>query len=405
MRMRWALQCVEGLAYLHARDVVHGDVKSDNVLLHDAAAGTAAFVPTISATAAIAVPPPPPPPPAPQAGGWLSRLLGLRPATSSTPAPTPSTASAAVDWSRFTAKVSDLGGAALRREENAATADAAYFVERGSPAYMCPALALGLAPLSKASDVYSVGVLLGELLGGALPFADLNTSALPPPSAALQPAVDAFLSTAKMYCLTAVQASQRRFHSQFYAAVADGLRPLTPDQLAALQPRGVGSWIAAMLHPEPRMRPPLADVVEALRILLGGAAEELPRSPRDKGWAECFGVSAAAGGRTRVAAGLLAPVVAAAPAAAAPTAAALVPDGVAGAAGGMACDIMGTRLFGELSGHGTAGLATVSSSARPPPPPPAAPLPPGWVMCTDPSSGRPYYWHEASGTTTWERPG
>jgi eukaryotic-like serine/threonine-protein kinase len=51
------------------------------------------------------------------------------------------------------------------------------------------------------------------------------------------------------------------------------------------------------------------------------------------------------------------------------------------------------------SGKGGVGVTPIH---RPPPPP--SRLPPGWVMLTDPDSGHPYYWHEASDTTAWERP-
>jgi ankyrin repeat protein len=226
-RLTWARQLVAALAYLHGRDIVHGDVKSENVLLD---------------------------------GDGNVRL-------------------------------SDLGGAALRREENAAAADAAHMGERGSPAYMCPALGLGRAPLSKASDVYSCGVLLWEVLSGVLPYG--RGEAVGVASAA-----------------------------QLYGAVVEGARPGSGAELSGLAPRGVGDWIAAMWHPHPRMRPPLEDVAEALRVLCGGA-ERLPEWRWEAGWAASFGVSAAAGARTRLAAGLVAPVVGAA--AVPPAPAAIVP--------------------------------------------------------------------------------
>jgi ankyrin repeat protein/serine/threonine protein kinase len=233
-QIRWAVQLVAALAYLHGRDIVHGDVKSENVLL--------------------------------DGDGNV--------------------------------RVSDLGGAALRREENAAAADAAHMGERGSPAYMCPALGLGRAPLSKASDVYSCGVLLWEVLSGVWPWSRGDAAGVVTPA-------------------------------QLYRAVAEGARPGSGEELTGLAPRGLGDWIAAMWHPHPRMRPPLEDVAEALRVLCGGL-ERLPERRGEAGWAESFGVSAAAGARTRLAAELMAPVVGAA--AAPPAPAAPVPVPVAAAA-------------------------------------------------------------------------
>jgi ankyrin repeat protein len=213
-RLAWAVQLVAALAYLHGRDIVHGDVKSENVLL-DGAGNVC---------------------------------------------------------------VSDLGGAALRREENAAAADAAHMGERGSPAYMCPALGLGRAPLSKASDVYSCGVLVWEVLSG-VPLWSRG------------------------------EAAGVASAAQLYGAVAEGARPGGGAELSGLAPRGVGDWIAAMWHPHPPMRPPLEDVAEALHVLCGGAEWLLPRRNWEDGWATSFGVSAAAGARTRLAAGVVAPVV------------------------------------------------------------------------------------------------
>jgi ankyrin repeat protein len=223
-RLMWARQLVAALAYLHGRDIVHGDVKSENVLL--------------------------------DGDGNV--------------------------------RVSDLGGAALRREENAAAADAAHMGERGSPAYMCPALGLGRTPLGKASDVYSCGVLVWEVLSG-------------------------------VSLWSRGEAAGVASAAQLYGAVAEGARPGSGTELCGLAPRGVGDWIAAMWHPHPRMRPPLEDVAEALRVLSGGE-ERLPRRRRDAGWVESFGVSAVAGARTRLAAGLVAPVVGAAAALPAPAA-------------------------------------------------------------------------------------
>ena len=37
--------------------------------------------------------------------------------------------------------------------------------------------------------------------------------------------------------------------------------------------------------------------------------------------------------------------------------------------------------------------------------PSAKPLPPGWFAHRDPASGDEYFYHEATGETTWERPG
>jgi hypothetical protein len=32
------------------------------------------------------------------------------------------------------------------------------------------------------------------------------------------------------------------------------------------------------------------------------------------------------------------------------------------------------------------------------------PLPAGWGMTLDPSTGKPYYWHKKTQKTVWERP-
>jgi ankyrin repeat protein/serine/threonine protein kinase len=193
VRQRWARQVLDAFAYLHARDVVHGDIKSANVLV--------------------------------TADGH--------------------------------AKVTDFGTCALRREITAAAGDAAHVGERGSPAYMCPAVALELEPLRKASDVYSCGVLLWELLSGSLPHGTLDISKMPPPPADLAERASAWVHARGATTETVAL-------SRFYCAALRGLRPATPEQLAVLQPAGIGELIGRMWHPEPSARPSIAEVVAAV---------------------------------------------------------------------------------------------------------------------------------------------
>jgi ankyrin repeat protein len=210
VRQQWAREALAAFAYLHGRDIVHGDIKSLNVLV---------------------------------------------------------TADGEV-------KVTDFGACALRREETAAAGDAAHVGERGSPAYMCPAVALGLEPLRKASDVYSCGVLLWELLSGSAPHGDVTMATVPP-----QPADLAHIADRWMAANTA--RANAELICRLYCATLCGLRPASPEQLAALRPAGIGGWIAAMWHPEPRLRPTLEDALPAIAALLGedAAAWAWPVAP------------------------------------------------------------------------------------------------------------------------------
>ena len=64
------------------------------------------------------------------------------------------------------AKLADFGIARLS-EEPSLTSDGQVF---GTPSYMSPEQCSGAAPLTPASDVYSVGIILYEMLTGAVPF-------------------------------------------------------------------------------------------------------------------------------------------------------------------------------------------------------------------------------------------
>jgi eukaryotic-like serine/threonine-protein kinase len=97
---------------------------------------------------------------------------------------------------------------------------------------------------------------------------------------------------------------------------------------------------------------------------------------------------------------LIAKALARRAAAAPPTTAAAVAPVATAAASTPAPATAGSARSDAGGGGGLLG-----GTPAPKPPPPASRLPPGWRMLTDPDSGNPYYWHEASGTTAWERPG
>ncbi|CAB9499640.1 Internal alternative NAD(P)H-ubiquinone oxidoreductase A1, mitochondrial [Seminavis robusta] len=81
------------------------------------------------------------------------------------------------------------------------------------------------------------------------------------------------------------------------------------------------------------------------------------------------------------------------------------------------CDIDGTTSWDRPAAHETAAAAAVqlesnsamnsyqqTSAVVPEPTEEDDPLPEGWTMHVDPQSGHPYYYFEADGTSSWERP-
>ena len=106
--LRYAMQACEGLAAAHERDVIHCDIKPENI--------------------------------------FLQRVAG----------------------SDAVVKILDLG---IGRLFAGGSAGATSGLVAGTPEYMSPEQAMG-GPLGPASDVYSMGILLYEMLLGQVPFSD-----------------------------------------------------------------------------------------------------------------------------------------------------------------------------------------------------------------------------------------
>ena len=124
LRLQLLADVADGLAYLHACSVIHGDVKPDNVLL-------------------TAVSPPRYPQP--------------------------------------TAKLADFGSS-VRRRVGVLTTHGTLAGERGTLLYMDPCLFDAAASITAASDVYSFGVLAWQVLTRLEPF-DAEVAAAQPPTA------------------------------------------------------------------------------------------------------------------------------------------------------------------------------------------------------------------------------
>ncbi|WIA40607.1 hypothetical protein OEZ86_013945 [Tetradesmus obliquus] len=144
-----AKELCAALAYLHSMDVVHGDLKSSNVLLK--AAGTSAwdsrgFVAKVS-------------------DFGLSRVMDAISAANGTAASSSSCGDASA-----TPAGSPGAGVPLGQSRS----QAQHF---GALSHAAPELIRG-GELSKASDVYSVGVLLWELLTGQVPFHGMHPGQL-----------------------------------------------------------------------------------------------------------------------------------------------------------------------------------------------------------------------------------
>ncbi|GJG87088.1 hypothetical protein tb265_22690 [Gemmatimonadetes bacterium T265] len=212
--LRVAAEVADALAYAHARHVVHRDIKPENVM-----------------------------------------LSGYAPAAGATPGLTTTTAATVARWH---AVVCDFGIARLTGRESLdrTGGDDLGRVTRaghavGTPVYMAPEQATGDPHVDARSDVWSLGVLLYEMLTGVPPHADVTSP---------------------------LEAMRRRLTGP---APVVGTRPGLPPETTRL----VDAIVARALAPDPAQRYASADafaddVRAAQAALAGTGAVRRRRSPR-----------------------------------------------------------------------------------------------------------------------------
>jgi hypothetical protein len=173
-RLEWGVQVLRGIEHLHAHAVIHADIKSSNVLL--------------------------------TAGGEAAKLC-------------------------------DFGLSHVRPDGETIPRGSKRWhslKSQGTPMYMDPQVMARTHLLSKASDVFSAGVLLWELVTGRVPYAELGDIAVP----------------------------------EFQRRVMAGMRPSADaDADRLLEATGVGALIRAMWQENSAARPSAADCATRLSTL------------------------------------------------------------------------------------------------------------------------------------------
>lgn len=225
-------QLLETLArtmhYAHQRGIVHRDLKPSNVLLaegfHTALSG-------------------------PSLSSWEREAERKEP-----------------EWARLIPKITDFGIAKQLDFGDGETRDGDVI---GTPSYMAPEQAGGAASqIGPAADVYSLGVLLYELLTGRVPLLDVNVldtllrvrNEEPVPPRRLQPSLPRDVETICLKCL-------RKQPSQRYAdaeQLADDLHRFLTHQPIRAKPISVWEHAHKWIHRNPGIAVLAASLVLAL---------------------------------------------------------------------------------------------------------------------------------------------
>ncbi|MFP4344663.1 MAG: protein kinase domain-containing protein [Anaerolineales bacterium] len=153
-------------------------------------------------------------------------------------------------------KVADFGIARAFQEEPSEKEVEAEPVIWGSPHYISPEQAAGERP-TPASDVYSIGVILYELLTGVPPFHDEDTTALlikhlqetPPPPSSLNPRVPSQLNHLVSRVLAKQKATRYRNADQFGMAIDEYRRTVEEESLKTRPLSPSGPPAAQRTHP------------------------------------------------------------------------------------------------------------------------------------------------------------
>ncbi len=187
------------------------------------------------------------------------------------------TASALFNLQAAQAKVSDFGLAKIIDEPAEVTRAGSIL---GTPAYMSPEQAQGKRELDVATDIYSLGAILYEMLTGRPPFrgeSDLDTMQLvqntePVPPRQLRPKLPRDIETICLKCLD--KEKSRRYATA--ADLRDDLKRFLNDE--PVQARRISR--AAKFGRWCRRRPAIAGLIAALFIAIGVGAYGMTREYR-----------------------------------------------------------------------------------------------------------------------------